>query len=152
MKTADKKKYPFRVVGVRNINVETFRRAFFWQLWEMLDVEQPKLPFHWADDDVLMVGDSYLTFTYINVPTTPATGRIDLWVDDLVAARRSLNRRCIPILDGLPSAGLQCDGFNLPPVPGHEVEIRLSQAPTLDPPSEPPLLIRFLLRIYRRFR
>ena len=148
--TEAKKKYAFRVLGVRSIDIETFRRSFFWGLWEMLDVEQPKLPFHWSDDDVLTLGETFLEITYIYIKTsaTPASGRIDLWVDDLQAARRSLNRRCIPILDGLPSAGLQCDGFNLPPIPGHEVEIRLSQAPQLEKPS---LLSRLFHRL-RRFR
>lgn len=125
----------FRVLGIRSISVNALRRSFFTVLWELLGVPPPeslKNLIAWLDDDVLGIGMGLGMIYVDDVPMTPASGHIDLLVDDLDAAARSFLTRGFVIRDdGQPSAGLRCPGFNIHTsriMGEHKVNIRITQA------------------------
>lgn len=80
------------------------------------------------DDDVVGLGIGVHPIHVDLDKILPANGRIDLWVDDLKAARQLLASKKIIPVQGLPSAGVRTDGFDILMAPfGHEVTVRLSQ-------------------------
>lgn len=125
--TSSQKSPGFRVVGVRTMTPGVLQRPFFTALWALLEVA-PVDSITWMDDDVVGIGTG-VRLIHVDIDMlTPASGRIDLWVDNLEAARQLLASKHIAPVPGLPSVGVRTEGFNIPTSAlGHEVTVRLSQ-------------------------
>ena len=120
----------FRILGISICSGDVLNSYFLRNLWALLGAAPPESQLYCVDD-LVCIGEPPRGMAVLNGSAAPR-GFIALWVDDLEAARSSLEHRGISTHDGSPCVGRQTSGFRVALAQtalGVDVNVRIDQLP-----------------------